>query len=93
MNSDQGSIEIVICLGSSCFARGNSHNLADINAYVQSHGLNATIRMTGELCRDECLQGPNLSIGGETYHGVTSAKLHELLQQLGKPSGGAHGAS
>ena len=65
MNPDDGAIEIVVCLGSSCFARGNSENLAIINQHVKTHGLNASIRLTGKLCQDECKQGPNLTIGGE----------------------------
>jgi len=93
MNPDEGPVEIMICLGSSCFARGNSDNLALINAHVQSHGLKASIRMTGKLCQDECMQGPNLSIGGKTYHGVTATKLRELLEQLGKSSRGQHGTA
>jgi NADH:ubiquinone oxidoreductase subunit E len=93
MPSDDDSIEIVICLGSSCFARGNSENLAIINAHVQSRGLNASIRLTGRLCQDQCKQGPNLTIGGEFHHGVTTARLRELLQQPGSPLRGDHGTA
>jgi NADH:ubiquinone oxidoreductase subunit E len=93
MNPDQSPIEIVVCLGSSCFARGNSQNLATINAYVQSHGLNASTHLTGKLCQDECMQGPNLSIDGEVHHGVTAAKLRELLEQLGQTTRGRHGTA
>lgn len=93
MTQDDGAVEIVVCLGSSCFARGNSENLAIINTHVQSHGLKASVRMTGQLCKDECMQGPNLSIGGTVYHGVTAARLRELLQQLGRPSRGEHGTA
>ena len=93
MNSDESLLEFVICLGSSCFARGNSENLATINSYVQNNGLKAEVRVTGKLCQDACMQGPNLSIGGEIYHGVTSARLRELLQQLAADTRGIHGAS
>ena len=34
MAPEDGIIEIVVCLGSSCFARGNSENLAIINEHV-----------------------------------------------------------
>lgn len=84
MNPDKGSVEIVVCLGSSCFARGNSRSLDLINTYIESHGLNASTRVTGKLCQDECMQGPNLSIDATIHHGVTSARLHELLEQLGE---------
>jgi len=93
MASDDGVVEIVVCLGSSCFARGNSENLAIINQHVKTHGLNASIRLTGKLCQDQCKEGPNLSIGGECYHGVTAPKLRELLQQLGRRLGEDHGTA
>ncbi len=93
MASDDGVVEIVVCLGSSCFARGNSENLAIINQHVKTHGLNASIRLTGKLCQDQCKEGPNLSIGGEYYHGVTAPKLRELLQQLGRRLGEDHGTA
>lgn len=88
MASDDGVAEIVVCLGSSCFARGNSENLAVINEYMKTHELSASIQLTGKLCQDLCKQGPNVSIAGECYHGVTAAKLRELLDQIGKPPGG-----
>jgi len=93
MTSDGDCVEIVVCLGSSCFARGNSENLAIIDKYVQSHALNASVRLTGRLCRDECMQGPNIGIGGQIHHGVTTARLRELLEQLGTPSGGENGTA
>lgn len=90
MNATEEQVEIVVCLGSSCFARGNSANLALINAYVQNHGLSATVRMTGQLCQDKCMQGPNVSIAGKVYHAVTTAQLRELLGQLGGHSREEH---
>jgi len=93
MNTEQGPIEIVVCLGSSCFARGNSENLAIINSHVQSQSLDASVRITGKLCQDECMQGPNLSIGGQVYHGVTAARLRGLLQELDRAGRGEHGTA
>ena len=93
MNTEQGPIEIVVCLGSSCFARGNSENLAIINSHVQSQSLDASVRITGKLCQDECMQGPNLSIGGQIYHGVTAARLRGLLQELDRAGRGEHGTA
>jgi len=91
MPPEDGVLEIEVCLGSSCFARGNSENLAIINALIQSHGLKASVRLTGRLCQDECKQGPNLTIGGVSHHGITTEQLRELLEQLGSPLGGDHG--
>lgn len=93
MPSDDEAVEIVVCLGSSCFARGNSAHLAAVTEYVQSHGLSASIRLCGRLCQDQCKEGPNLAIGGQIYHDVTASRMRELLQQLVKPSRGDHGTT
>ena len=93
MSPENGQVEIVVCLGSSCFARGNSENLTLINTFVESHGLKASVRMTGRLCQDECMLGPNLSIGGEIHHGVTTARLRELLQRIDGPTRGEYGTT
>lgn len=88
MPSDKDLVEIVICLGSSCFARGNSENLAFLEEYIKSHGSTASIRLTGKLCQEQCKDGPNVMICGKLYHNVTTAKLRELLQPLGRASRG-----
>ena len=82
MADDAKPVEIVICLGSSCFARGNSENLAMIEEFVQQRGLNAVVHLSGKLCQDECKRGPNLIVGGEEHHEVTTEKLRRILQQL-----------
>jgi NADH:ubiquinone oxidoreductase subunit E len=91
MPADNGCLEIVICLGSSCFARGNSENLAMINKHAQSLGLKASVHLTGKLCQDQCKQGPNLIIDGTFHHNVTSARLRELLEQQANPLREDHG--
>jgi len=93
MASDDGMVEIVVCLGSSCFARGNSENLAIINQHVKSRGLSASIKLTGKLCQDQCKQGPNLTIDGELYHGVTAERLRELLERPDGPLRSGHGTA
>lgn len=91
--ADDGAIEIVVCLGSSCFARGNGENLAILKEYVQGHGDKTSLRLSGKLCQEQCNQGPNLTIGGVFHHGVTAARLRELLQQLGTASRRDHGTA
>jgi NADH:ubiquinone oxidoreductase subunit E len=83
--------EIVVCLGSSCFARGNAEHLAVIQEYLKSRGLEASVRVSGHLCEDCCKQGPNVTIGGQMHHEVTARMLRDLLQSLGTAPGGEHG--
>ncbi len=93
MTPDDNSVEIVVCLGSSCFARGNSENLAILQKYVQIPGSSISVRLTGKLCQDQCKDGPNLMIGRDIYHNVTPAKLRELLQHVGQATRGDHGTA
>jgi NADH:ubiquinone oxidoreductase subunit E len=90
MQADDGVIEIEVCMGSSCFARGNSENLEIIHVYLQDSKLKASVRLSGRLCHDLCKQGPNLIIGGVLYHGVTAEKLRELLDLSCGPLRGDH---
>jgi len=83
--------EIVVCLGSSCFARGNSEHLAAIQEYLKSRGLEASVRLKGHLCEDHCKQGPNITIGSQLHHEVTARMLRDLLQRVETAAGGEHG--
>lgn len=86
MSPENDSLEIVVCLGSSCFARGNSENLAILKAYENQDG-NAHVRLTGCLCQDKCRESPNLTVAGRPQHGVTPERLQEILEQLNSASG------
>jgi hypothetical protein len=82
MPEEQQAVEIVVCLGSSCFARGNADNLAILKECAAS---DPSLRLTGSLCQDHCRKSPNLRIAGRVHHGVTPAHLHNLLAHLHEP--------
>jgi len=84
--ADDNTVDVVVCLGSSCFARGNSQNLAAIEAYLLGHGAKNSVRVTGCLCQDECKRGPNLVVRGEHLHEMSLARLREILPLLGAES-------
>lgn len=73
--------EITICLGSSCFSRGNNKNLETIQEYIRIKGLDAEVNFKGQLCSEQCLHGPVLIIDGNTYTEVTKAKVVEILDK------------
>ncbi len=82
-------IEIVICLGSSCFARGNSGVLVEIERFVGEHGLQDRVLIRGSRCEGACTEGPNLRIAGIPYRNVRAADIVPLLSrtllQVGHP--------
>ena len=82
MPRDKDCVEIVVCYGTSCFARGKAENLDLLNTYEQVPGSTFSVRLTGKLCQGQCACGPNLMIDGKHYHDVTAAQLRELLGQM-----------
>jgi NADH:ubiquinone oxidoreductase subunit E len=71
--------EIRICMGSSCFSRGNAANLSFLREYLAARGLAARVITVGHLCEDLCSQGPNLIFDGVAHHAVDTAALRMLL--------------
>lgn len=56
--------EVVICLGSSCFARGNKQLVKIVNDYLRDRNLMNEVRFHGERCFGQCAVGPSLKLDG-----------------------------
>lgn len=80
--SEDKQINITVCLGSSCFARGNEDHLNYIEDYVKMHNLDAKIDLCGSRCEGKCEKGPNITINGTLYEEMTSVKLKEILDKI-----------
>jgi NADH:ubiquinone oxidoreductase subunit E len=74
-------IKITVCMGSSCFTRGNAVNADLIRQFVASHKLEDKIRVEGCLCEGKCKQGPNITINGKLFSQVSPEGLEELLKK------------
>lgn len=74
-------LNIVVCMGSSCFARGNQQNLAFIEEYIKEHGIDAEIDLEGTRCENKCALGPNIYVNGVEYNQVDEEKLKEILEK------------
>ena len=72
-------LNITVCMGSSCFARGNAQNLEFIENYIKENGLEAQIDLSGARCEGKCATGPNIIINGKEYSEVDEDKLKEIL--------------
>lgn len=73
-------LEIVICMGSSCFARGNAQNLEFIENYIKENNLEASIELSGSRCENKCADGPNIIINGTEYKQVNESQIKEILE-------------
>ncbi len=77
-------LNIKVCMGSSCFARGNATNLELIENYIKENGLEAEIDLSGSRCEGKCVTGPNIIINDIEYNEVDENKLKEILDELTK---------
>ena len=74
-------IEIKICLGSSCFSRGNRILLQEINGYIESHQVKDRVFFHGAHCFGDCNDGPKIEVNGKLYCKVTSSMIVEILNE------------
>jgi NADH:ubiquinone oxidoreductase subunit E len=83
-------IFIDICMGSSCFCRGNNRNVELLGQFITEQGLKEGCRVTGHRCRDQCTRGPNLAIDGTEHSSVDPVSLMTILRKAtGVPDDGA----
>ena len=72
---------IKICMGSSCFARGNSKNLQTIQKFIEKNHLDAEIELEGLRCCDKCAKNPNIMIDDVEYNNLDSGTLLDILEK------------
>ena len=72
---------IEICLGSSCFSRGNNRNLKVVQSFLKEHGLAADIQLRGCLCLDACSQGPHITVAGVRYNRMDPNSCLDILRK------------
>ena len=72
--------EIKICLGSSCFSRGNKTTLQVVQKYLKDHQLERDVILKGNHCFSNCNSGPVLKIGEKLYENVSGDTVLEILE-------------
>jgi NADH:ubiquinone oxidoreductase subunit E len=72
--------EMQICLGSSCFSRGNKEVVQFIRDYLRKNHLEDKVIFKGARCLGHCSNGPNLIINGKVIEGVGLAQVEKILE-------------
>jgi len=80
MNKNE-QISVVVCMGSSCFARGNKQNLEYIESLIENGELNLKLELAGNRCEKKCTVGPNIKINNEMFNNVTREKLEQIFSK------------
>ncbi len=79
MSADKLKIEL--CMGSSCFARGNSSALMAIENYIEENGLQDRIELEGHLCLGKCNSGPHVAIDGQEFSCLSDECIIDILRK------------
>lgn len=74
-------VVIQICMGSSCFSRGNRHTLKMIQQYLKDHNLEGDVVLKGNHCFGDCSKGPVVKINDVLYEQVDRENILELLER------------
>ena len=75
---------ITVCMGSSCFGKGNSANAAYITRFIEEHNLQNSVEVSGCLCCNACALGPNIRINDKLISGVSEQTAADVIvKELG----------
>ncbi|MBQ4084769.1 MAG: NAD(P)H-dependent oxidoreductase subunit E [Alphaproteobacteria bacterium] len=73
---------IKVCLGSSCYVRGNDKILSFLEDYIQKHEKDIQLDLLGCRCANLCQDGPNIFIDDKKYSRLTTEELTQILETL-----------
>jgi NADH:ubiquinone oxidoreductase subunit E len=73
--------EITICMGSSCFSRGNRRMIQTIQEFLKAKKLEYTVTLKGAHCIGKCEQGPVMKLDDRIVYLITSENLEEILEK------------
>ena len=74
---------ITICMGSSCFARGNEKNVALCEEFLAERRLRdeVDVLLGASLCTGNCANGPIVVVNGKMYTNVDRGVMKDLLEK------------
>ena len=72
--------EVVICLGSSCFARGNKQMVQIVKRFLDENNLAGKVVFRGKHCFGNCENGPSIMIDQKRYEHIDAESIVTILQ-------------
>ena len=75
---------IVICMGSSCFARGNEKTVEACESFLAERGLKdeVDVDLGASLCTGHCAEGPVVVVDGKVYTHVDPLVMCDILEKI-----------
>lgn len=76
--------KITICIGSSCFSRGNERNVEVVQKFLEENNLKDEIdvELEGSLCKGRCADGPIILVDDKVYTKVDRGVMLDIMKKL-----------
>ena len=76
--------QITICMGSSCFARGNEKTVEACESFLAERGLKdeVDVDLGASLCTGHCAEGPVVVVDGKVYTHVDPLVMLDILEKI-----------
>ena len=72
-------VKVELCMGSSCFARGNNRILSCLEESMEKEGWEGKVEITSHLCLGNCSGGPVIRINGENFLNLSGGELISII--------------
>jgi NADH:ubiquinone oxidoreductase subunit E len=72
---------ITICLGSSCFSRGNKKTVQVIQQFLKHHHLEDQVLFKGAHCFNACGEGPVVKVDDTELKQVDEEMITKFLKE------------
>lgn len=83
MGFTDNKVNISVCMGSSCFARGNKELAQELKDFIDSEdNCEDKAMLSGNLCDGRCESGPNIKINGKIIKNTEEHILEKIKKQL-----------
>ncbi|MCA1756619.1 MAG: NAD(P)H-dependent oxidoreductase subunit E [Bacteroidales bacterium] len=72
---------ITICMGSSCFSRGNKEILEKIREFITRHHLTDRVILRGSHCLGNCSKGPSMIVDDRLISPLSIVTIDSILEK------------
>lgn len=76
--------EIIMCMGSACFTRGNNRSVEIVKNYLEKNGIAAEVIFRGCLCTNRCKSAPVVIIDQRPFEKVAPQAVTGILDHIFK---------
>jgi NADH:ubiquinone oxidoreductase subunit E len=81
MGLNMAKVKVELCMGSSCFSRGNSKTLELLENFVKENNVENNVEIEGHLCLGRCSSGPIVRVNNKDYENIKAECVIDLIRE------------